>query len=117
MDMPGKKVGISCSSTLTDFEPKKLHRILQGWHEVVDQLIVGQHEPVEKKELEISYHTTQFTEFVRGGWDQANRLLGWTEFDDERWKLQCEITDLPQCHMFRCTPSAHARTEFPWFAC
>ncbi|EXK79213.1 hypothetical protein FOQG_16162 [Fusarium oxysporum f. sp. raphani 54005] len=85
--MPGKKVGISYSSTLTDFEPKKLHRILQGWHEVVDQLIVGQHEPVEKKELEISYHTTQFTEFVRGGWDQANRLLGWTEFDDERWKL------------------------------
>ncbi|SCO12751.1 uncharacterized protein FFB20_15267 [Fusarium fujikuroi] len=115
--MPGNKVGISCSSTLTNFEPEEVCRILQSWLEAVDRLILGQHEPVGEKELESSYHTPGFTEFMRGGWDKANQVLGRTEFDDARWALRCKISTLPQCHMFRCTPLVHPGTEFFWFAC
>ncbi|RKK27024.1 hypothetical protein BFJ67_g16345 [Fusarium oxysporum f. sp. cepae] len=117
IDMPGEKVGISCSSTLTNFEPEKVLQILQDWSQVVDRLILGQHEPVREKELESSYHTPEFTEFMRGGWDKANELLGWKEFDDTRWSLECKTTTLPQCHKFHCTPLAQLRTEFFWFAC
>ncbi|KAK2469268.1 hypothetical protein H9L39_18985, partial [Fusarium oxysporum f. sp. albedinis] len=117
IDMPGEKVGISCSSTLTNFEPEKVLQILQDWSQVVDRLILGQHEPVREKELESSYHTPEFTEFMRGGWDKANELLGWKEFDDTRWSLECKTTTLPQCHKFHCTPLAQPRTEFFWFAC
>lgn len=117
IDMPGEKVGISCSSTLTNFEPEKVLQILQDWSQVVDRLILGQHEPVREKELESSYHTPEFTEFMRGGWDKANELLGWKEFDDTRWSLECKTTTLPQCHKFHCTPLAQPRSEFFWFAC
>ncbi|KAJ0131267.1 hypothetical protein HZ326_24504 [Fusarium oxysporum f. sp. albedinis] len=103
IDMPGEKVGISCSSTLTNFEPEKVLQILQDWSQVVDRLILGQHEPVREKELESSYHTPEFTEFMKGGWDKANELLGWKEFDDTRWTLECKTTALPQCHKFHCT--------------
>lgn len=117
MDMPGEKVGISCSSTLTNFEPEKVLQILRDWSQVVDRLILGQHEPMREKELESSYHTPEFTEFMRGGWDKANELLGWKEFDDTRWTLKCKTTASPQCHKFHCTPLAQPRTEFAWFAC
>ncbi|KAH7171572.1 hypothetical protein DER46DRAFT_570587 [Fusarium sp. MPI-SDFR-AT-0072] len=117
MYMPGKKVGISCSSTLTNFEPKEVRQTLQDWSQVVDQFILGQYEPVEKEEFESSYHTPEFTEFMRGGWDKANELLGWMEFDDTRWALEYKTTALTQCHVFRCIPLAQTRTEFDWFAC
>ncbi|WJG35432.1 uncharacterized protein FOBCDRAFT_137505, partial [Fusarium oxysporum Fo47] len=96
---------------------EKVLQILEDWSQVVDRLILGQHEPVGEKELESSYHTPEFTEFMRGGWDKANELLGWKEFDDTRWSLECKTTTLPQCHKFHCTPLAQPRTEFFWFAC
>ncbi|KAK2474791.1 hypothetical protein H9L39_14751, partial [Fusarium oxysporum f. sp. albedinis] len=83
-----------------DMPGEKVLQILQDWSQVVDRLILGQHEPVREKELESSYHTPEFTEFMRGGWDKANELLGWKEFDDTRWSLECKTTTLPQCHKF-----------------
>ncbi|KAI3571522.1 hypothetical protein IWW34DRAFT_811782 [Fusarium oxysporum f. sp. albedinis] len=91
---------------------EKVLQILQDWSQVVDRLILGQHEPVREKELESSYHTPEFTEFMKGGWDKANELLGWKEFDDTRWTLECKTTALPQCHKFHCTRLAQPRTEF-----
>ncbi|EXA30579.1 hypothetical protein FOVG_18067 [Fusarium oxysporum f. sp. pisi HDV247] len=96
---------------------EKVLQILRDWSQVVDRLILGQHEPMREKELESSYHTPEFTEFMRGGWDKANELLGWKEFDDTRWTLKCKTTASPQCHKFHCTPLAQPRTEFSWFAC
>ncbi|KAK2468032.1 hypothetical protein H9L39_20254, partial [Fusarium oxysporum f. sp. albedinis] len=86
-----------------DMPGEKVLQILQDWSQVVDRLILGQHEPVREKELESSYHTPEFTEFMKGGWDKANELLGWKEFDDTRWTLECKTTALPQCHKFHCT--------------
>ncbi|KAH7230117.1 uncharacterized protein BKA55DRAFT_526394, partial [Fusarium redolens] len=96
---------------------EKVLQILRDWSQVVDRLILGQHEPMREKELESSYHTPEFTEFMRGGWDKANELLGWKEFDDTRWTLKCKTTASPQCHKFHCIPLAQPRTEFSWFAC
>ncbi|CAG2003836.1 unnamed protein product [Fusarium graminearum] len=119
MNMPGMKIGISCSSTLTNFKPAKVCQILQSCNQVMDQFILGQHEPVDDEALEKSYHTDQFIAFMKNGWYEANNILGRKEFDDRRWTLQCKTTGSPQCHMFRVIPS-HDNSQasaFDWFAC
>ncbi|KPM41067.1 hypothetical protein AK830_g5489 [Neonectria ditissima] len=109
----GKKIIMSLGSTAANFPHGQAVENLQSYCEVGDLLVLGQQGPDGTVSHHEAYHTEQFEEFIWGGLQTANRILGTTMFNPEDWKTRCNIESGPWKHEFIFI---HRDKKFPAFA-